>query len=144
MICRRSRLMREPPPCARSVGAFARSATPIAIVGTLVARRLWRRADHRAGIVRFEDRAKILAGARTADGAPLTHPHTMPIAHPVERETRERAVGSRRRCDGKIGALENLATVFVKHESNVVAAQGEVAAGGGDGDRAVSSGLCVR
>ena len=38
----------------------------------------------------------------------------MAIAHPVERETRERAVGRRRRFDGKIGALENLATGFAE------------------------------
>src|SRR5262252_1671217 len=118
MICSRSRLISEPWAC-RAPGIAAASVAN-------ANGALRRRPDRGARIVSLENRSIILTGARATDRAPLTHADTMPIAHPVERETRERAVGRRRRCDGKIGALENLATGLPQHESNVVAAQHEV------------------
>src|SRR5580765_2044751 len=107
--------MRDPPPpWPRVTEGIAQMLTS---ANARARAALRRRPDRSARIVGLENRAKILAGARAPDRAPLTHADTMPIAHPVERETRERAVGRRRRCDGKIGALENLATGFSDHEA---------------------------
>src|SRR5262245_592376 len=43
--------------------------------------------------VRAENRAEVLASARSADGAPLTHPDAMPVALAAKRQPREAPVG---------------------------------------------------
>src|SRR5690348_965179 len=101
--------------------------------------RLWRllcRPNRRARIVRPKNRAIILPRPRTPDGARLTHPDAMSVTHSVQRESRDRAVRCGRCLDGKIGAVENLATGWTQHESSIVPAHHEIATIGRDSDSA--------
>src|SRR5580765_7877284 len=71
------------------------------------------------GEVRAENRAEVLTGARTADGAPLAHADAMPVAQPSNRQPCEPPVGRADDLGRKIRTVENLATRRAEHITNV-------------------------
>src|SRR4051812_43625642 len=80
------------------------------------------RPDGRPRVVGRENRAKALACARASDRSPLAHPDSMPVAATAQSEPGEMSVPLLRRIDGKIRAVEDLATDTAEHRPDVVAA----------------------
>src|SRR5579884_793860 len=96
---------------------------------------LFRRTDRGTGIVRVENGSKILSGPRASDRAPLAHPDAVAVPVAVQRDPFERPIGSRRGFDGKIGAVEDLATRSPEDEPDVVAPDDEIPPCRGDRGR---------
>src|SRR5215210_7279971 len=125
---RSSRCMRSnSDSCAPAAGA-----APTAAAATAPSRKARRVAvatrsalgrNDRPRIVRAEYGAEVLPRARAADRAPLAHADPMSVAGSAERDAREPPVEPRRSFDGKIRAVEDLASARAQHEANVVAAE---------------------
>ena len=67
-----------------------------------------------------KNRAEVLAGARTADRAALAHADAMSIAAAVQRQ-RLHAVAPVHGVDGKVGAVQHLATRRAQRVAHLVA-----------------------
>src|SRR5512140_1011758 len=87
-------------------------------------------------VVGAQDAPVVRAGTCTPDGAPLTHSDAMTVSVSSDYERRDRAVGGLPAVPRKVRAGENLARGGSRHEANVVLAQREMAARGGDVQRA--------
>src|SRR5687768_2911510 len=114
-----SRSSHEPCACARSAtGAATQKTTARA----KTKRRSVRARDTGSGIIRAEDRAEILARARTTDGAPLAHSHAMPVAEASDGQARESSICAGDGVGRKIRTVEGLATGRPEDVANVIAA----------------------
>src|SRR5690242_9373834 len=80
------------------------------------------RANGGAGIVGAKDRAEILSRTRAADGAALAHADAVSVAAAAQRK-RLHAAAPRCDVDGKIGAVQQLATRCAERGANFVTAQ---------------------
>src|SRR6476469_5593799 len=80
------------------------------------------RANGGAGIVGAKDRAEILSRTRAADGAALAHADAVSVATTTQRESLH-AVAPRCDVDGKIGAVQQLATRKAQRRASLVAAE---------------------
>src|SRR5215211_6145313 len=85
------------------------------------------RANRSAGIVGAKDRAEVLPRARAADCAALAHAHAVPVAAALEEQLLHAAAAGND-VDGKIGAVQQLASRRAQRRANLVAPQRPAAA----------------
>src|SRR5512133_2737212 len=105
--------------------AAAAIATPAPAAATSRASRLAgcsiHRCNHRPRVIRLQDRAGALPRPRSAERAPLAHPHTMSVAAPAYGQLAQVPLPPDHRLERKIGAVQDLATGRAQHAADVVA-----------------------